>query len=81
MFVGKEMNYRTIAIPFFSGELVKLCFSSSFLNEPLLFVFLGMSIATTGFTRKKTVKVAPLYQVERDKFNTKFNKKNYSKTA
>lgn len=63
MFVSKEMTYRTIAIAFFAGEVVKLCFSSSILNEPLLFAFLGMSIATTGITWRRPVRTQPPYQI------------------
>ena len=63
MFVSKEMTYRTIAIAFFSGEIVKLCFSSSILNEPLLFAFLGMSIATTRITWRGPVRTQPPYQI------------------
>ena len=47
----------------YSGEIVKLCFSSSILNEPLLFAFLGMSIATTGITWRRPVRTQPPYQI------------------
>ena len=67
MFVSKDNNYRTIAIAFFSGQIVKLCFSSSLLNEPLLFVFLGMSIATTGILSRRPVNPEFPFQAELEK--------------
>ena len=48
MFFNQNESYKVIAIAFFSGEIVKLFFSSSILYSSMLFIFLGMSAVATG---------------------------------
>lgn len=48
MLFNQNKSYKIIAIAFFSGEIVKLFFSSSILYSSMLFIFLGISSMATG---------------------------------
>ncbi len=48
MLKSNQEDYKTIAIAYLSGEIVKLFFSVSILQSTQIFIFLGMSLVATG---------------------------------